>query len=66
MKAATWISGIIGLVLLLLFLGKYALTINAIPLWIIIIACFAMPVVDFVQAVREEPESDEGNGGTAS
>ncbi len=57
MRIANWIGGIIGLVLLFLFLGKYAVSINSVALWIIIVACLAMPVADFVQSLREDFEN---------
>ncbi len=47
------ISGLIAVVLVSLFLGSYALTLNSIPLWIIIVGVLAMLVADFVLSMRK-------------
>lgn len=47
-------SGLLPVVLVLAFLGNYAVKINSTPLWIIIVSVLALLVVDFVQSVRSE------------
>lgn len=55
MTVANWFSGIIGLIMVFVFLGKYAVSINSVPLWIIIVIFgLLMPVADFVKTMREE------------
>ncbi len=46
------IGGLAPVLLVVLFLGYYAVSLNAIPLWIFIVAILAMVVTDFVQSVR--------------
>ncbi len=59
-----WVGGVIGLAMLIVFLGKYAVSINEVPLWfIIVIFGVVMPIVDFVKSLREGSASqDEGSG----
>jgi hypothetical protein len=45
------ISGLLPVVLVVAFLGYYAISINSAPLWVIIGAILAMVVTDFVQSV---------------
>lgn len=52
MKAINWICGFVSVALLVAFLGKYAVSINAIPLWIIILGCLVPPIVDVIQSAR--------------
>jgi len=44
------------------FLGYYALRIESIPLWIIIIGVLGMVIADFVRTFRED-KNDTGNDG---
>ncbi len=48
------ITGLIAAAMVIVFLGFYAVRLDAIPLWIIIIAILAMVCVDFVQSVRKD------------
>lgn len=45
------ITGLIGVVLLVVFLGYYAYRIGSIPLWMIIVGILAMAIADYVQSV---------------
>ncbi|MEW6333857.1 MAG: hypothetical protein AB1558_06280 [Thermodesulfobacteriota bacterium] len=47
------ISGLIAISLCTVFLFFYAVKMNSIPLWIIILANIGFAVVDFVQSIRE-------------
>jgi hypothetical protein len=44
------VTGLIGVVLIVTFLGYYAIDLGSIPLAIIIVAVLAMVIVDFVQS----------------
>ncbi len=54
------ISGLVPVVLVLAFLGNYAVKINSTPLWIIIVSVLALLVTDFVQSVRSENDNSGG------
>ncbi len=58
----TLITGVIAAVLVAVFLGYYALRIESIPLWIIIIGVLGMVIADFVRTFRED-KNDTGNDG---
>lgn len=45
------ITGLIGVTLLVVFLGYYAYRIGSIPLWMIIVGILAMAIADYVQSV---------------
>lgn len=47
------ISGLIAISLCTVFLFFYAVKMNSIPLWIIILANIGFAVADFVQSIRE-------------
>ncbi len=51
------ISGLLPVVLVLAFLGNYAVKINSTPLWIIIVSVLALLLADFVQSVRSEKDN---------
>jgi len=53
------VTGLIGTVLVIVFLGYYALSLNAIPLWIIIGSILAMVCVQFVESLRDENQSSD-------
>lgn len=48
------ISGVIAISLCIVFLLYYAVKLQSIPLWIIILANIAFAIVDFVQSIRED------------
>ncbi len=58
------IAGLIGVSLVVIFLGFYAIKVKAIPLVIIIGAVLAMVIVDFVQSTisgnRRTQDEDRG------
>lgn len=62
------ITATIGGLLVLVYLGYYAVTLNQVPLWIIIVGVLGMVITDFVLSVRDETrrtkdkESGEGEG----
>lgn len=49
---ANLISGLIALLMVVAFLGFYAVTLHSIALWIIIVAILGLTVLDFVQSLR--------------
>jgi membrane protein implicated in regulation of membrane protease activity len=59
------VTGLIGIALVVVFLGNYAVALFSIPLWIIIVAVLAMAIADFVQSVRASRgrESDLARAG---
>ena len=60
----TLISGVTAAVMVVVFLGYYALRIESIPLWIIIIGVLGMVIADFVQTWRKEQhDTSKSNDG---
>ncbi|MFQ5760089.1 MAG: hypothetical protein ACE5HM_03850 [Acidiferrobacterales bacterium] len=53
------ITGLIGVVMVVVFLGYYAYMIGSIPLWLIIVAILAMAIADYVQSLRTDENADE-------
>ncbi len=58
----TLIAGVTAAVMVVVFLGYYALRIESIPLWIIIIGVLGMVIADFVRTFRED-KNDTGDDG---
>jgi hypothetical protein len=54
------IAGVIGMSMIVAFLGFYAIKLNSIPLWIIIVGVLAMSLVEFYESMTSE-NGDEGN-----
>lgn len=52
------ITGAIALLLVIVFFGQYALTLNTLPLWIIISVALALAVYDYVTSLRRRPNGD--------
>ncbi len=52
------ITGIFGLIMIVVFLGYYAISIKSLPLWIIIIAILVMVSVDVFQSMRGKGDDD--------
>ncbi len=61
MRTVNWICGIIALLMLSVFLGKYAVSIGSIPLWIIIVGVLVLPVYDLIKSMK----GSNGDDGTA-
>ncbi|HEX9767748.1 MAG TPA: hypothetical protein VGA50_01125 [Kiloniellales bacterium] len=47
-----FVAGLIGTLMIVVFLGYYAVTLNAIPLWIIIGGVLIMVCVQFVESLK--------------
>ena len=47
------IAGVIGVGMVIVFLGFYAIKLNSVPLWIILGGILIMVVVEFVETLRE-------------
>jgi hypothetical protein len=67
MKIINWICGVFSVAMLVVFLGKYAVSINSIPLWIIIVGVLVLPMVDFVKSMKtmdviDAAEEESGSG----
>lgn len=60
MKIVNWICGIFALAILVVFLGKYAVSIGSIPLWVIIVGVLILPVIDVLKSVKGENGASEG------
>ena len=58
---ANIITGAIASAMALVFFLYYAIRINSIPLWIIIVGAVVMLVTDFVQSIRENNTPPPGN-----
>lgn len=52
------VTGIFALVVICVFLGYYAISINSLPLWVIIGAILVMIAVDVVQSIRSKDQQD--------
>ena len=48
------VTGLIGITLVVVFLGNYAVKLASIPLWIIIVAVLTMAIADFVQSLKNQ------------
>ena len=59
---ATIIAGVISAVMVVVFLGYYAMRIGSIPLWLITIGVLGMVIVDFVQTLGHR-KNNRGNDG---
>lgn len=55
------IAGIISMLLALWFLGWMVVSINSLPLWIVISVTIGMLLYDFYQSMKQE-QSNSGNG----
>jgi hypothetical protein len=51
------ITGIIGLAMVMTFLGFMVIWVKAIPLIIIVVGVMILAVIDFVQSVRDKENS---------
>ena len=51
------IPALIGLFMIVIFLGYYAISINSVPLWVIIGSILIMICVDFVRSMRTSNKS---------
>ncbi len=58
----TLITGVTAAVMVVVFLGYYALRIESIPLWLISIGVLGMVIADFVRTLREG-KNGTGNDG---
>lgn len=54
------ITGLVAVAIVIVFLSFYAVKINSIPLWIIIVSILTMVVTDFVQSVRQKKDNKSG------
>ena len=50
------ITGAIALAMIVVFLGEYAVTINKIPLWIIILSILAMVAADYLLSLKSDQD----------
>jgi len=46
------LTGLLAMLMLLVFLGDYAVRIGSVPLWIIIVGVLMLALYDFLQSVR--------------
>lgn len=51
-------SSIAG-ILIVVYLGYYAIRLNQLPLWIVIIAVLAMVIIDFVMSARDAARQEK-------
>ncbi|MBK1668582.1 hypothetical protein CKO28_11110 [Rhodovibrio sodomensis] len=59
-RNAALLAGVISCAIALLFLGWMVVSINSLPLWIVMLVTMGMLVFDFYQAMKEE-DSDNPN-----
>ena len=50
---ANLVTGLLAVVLIVVFLGNYAIKIAEVPLWVIILAVLAMVIADYVLSLRD-------------
>ena len=48
------ITATIGGILVVVYLGYYAVTLHRLPLWVVIVGVLVMALIDFVLTVRDE------------
>ncbi len=53
------VTGLVGLALITLFLGNYAVTLKAIPLWAIIVGTLALVAYDYLGSLRAAKEQQD-------
>ena len=53
------ITGLIAVVTIIVFLGNYAIQINKLPLWIVILAILGMVTYDFLISLRHDDGDNE-------
>lgn len=54
------VTGLIGTLMVVVFLGYYAVSLNAIPLWIIIVSVLAMVCIEFFESLKEDNHEPNG------
>jgi len=54
-----FVTGLIGTLMMIVFLGYYAISLNAIPLWVIIVSVLAMVAWQFIETLK----SGDGTSG---
>ena len=59
-RNAALLAGVVSCAIALLFLGWMMISINSLPLWIVMVVTMGMLVFDFYQAMKEE-KSDNQN-----
>jgi Na+-transporting methylmalonyl-CoA/oxaloacetate decarboxylase gamma subunit len=58
-RNAAMLAGVVSCGIALLFLGWMTISINSLPLWIVMVVTMGMLVFDFYQAMKEEKAEDE-------
>lgn len=58
-RNAAMLAGVVSCAIALLFLGWMMISINSLPLWIVMVVTMGMLVFDFYQAMKEEKSEDE-------
>ena len=56
---ANFIAGLVGVTMVIAFLGYYAISLNSAPLWVIIVAILFMVCRDYYQSVRKGNQKSE-------
>ena len=54
-----FIAGFVGVTMVVVFLGYYAISLNSAPLWVIIVAILFMVCTDYYQSVRKGSQKSE-------
>lgn len=60
-QSGPMIAGIVSMLLAIWFLGWMVVSINSLPLWIVIVVVIGMLLFDFYQSMKQE-RSDSNNG----
>jgi hypothetical protein len=60
-RNAALLAGVFSCVIALAFLGWMAVSINSLPLWIVMLVTMGMLVFDFYQAMKEEKSDQNSN-----
>ncbi len=56
-----FIAGLVGVTMVIVFLGYYAISLNSAPLWVIIGAILFMVCADYYQSVRKGKKNQRNN-----
>jgi uncharacterized protein (DUF983 family) len=57
-RNAALLAGVVAVLVALLFLSWMMISVNSLPLWIVMLVTMGMLVFDFYQAMKEEKSGD--------
>jgi hypothetical protein len=60
-RNAAMLAGVVSCAIALMFLGWMVVSVNALPLWIVMLVTMGMLLFDFYQAIKEENSDDQNS-----